>query len=147
MAERTPLFKHPLVVLFDSFYPGFCDSPGNFFSDAIPGTDGHVSLQAVNCMLFMTFRIGSLVVAFHRSHWDGQRCLSVSVTRCMIFGNQLWCSQKSAIMTRSPPHLPACPGLHEWGLKEGRHAWGPLSTSPSRHLSHDVLLSDRSRMK
>ena len=67
MAERKLLFKHMLVVLLGSFCPGVSDFPGSFFSDAIPGTYGDMSFQAVSWMLFMTFGIGSLVVTFHRS--------------------------------------------------------------------------------
>ena len=79
MAEKTPLFKHLLVVLLGSFCSGVNDIPGNFFSDTIMGTDGNVSLQEANCMLLMTFEIAFLVVAFHGSHWDGLNLLSGSI--------------------------------------------------------------------
>ena len=89
MAERTPLFKHPLVVLLGPFCPGVSDLPGNVFSDATLGTDGDVSLHAVNWMLFMTFGIVSLVVTFHRSHYDDLNLLGGFITRHMVSGNQL----------------------------------------------------------
>ena len=54
-AEGTLLFKHLLVVLLGSFCPGVSDFPGNFFSDAIPGTDDNVSLHTVDWMFFMAF--------------------------------------------------------------------------------------------
>ena len=66
MAERTPLFKHPLVVLLGASCPGISDFPGTLLSDSTLGTDGGVSHQAVNWMFFMTFGITSWVVAFHK---------------------------------------------------------------------------------
>ena len=89
IAERTPLFKHPLVVLLGTSGSGISDFPGNFLSDATLGTNGNVSTQAVYWMLFMTSGIASWVVAFHRNHCDGLNLLSGSTTSCMIFGNQL----------------------------------------------------------
>ena len=88
MAERTPLVKHLLVVLFGSFWPGVSDFPGNFLSDATLGTNGDVSLQNVNWMFFMTFGIASFGVAFHGGHCDGLNLLGGSTARHMISGNQ-----------------------------------------------------------
>ena len=68
MSERTPPFKHLLVVHLGSVCPGVSALPGNFLLDATPDIGGDVSLQAVNLMFLMTFVIASLVVAFQRSH-------------------------------------------------------------------------------
>ena len=64
MAEKTPLSKHPLVVLLGSFCSGISVLPGHFFYDAIPGTDGDLNLQTVNLMFFV-WPLGLLPLLLH----------------------------------------------------------------------------------
>ena len=76
------------MVPLGSFHPGVSASHGNFISVAILGTDGDVSLQALNWMLFMTFWIGSLVVNSKGATEIAAIPFGGSVARCMISGNQ-----------------------------------------------------------
>ena len=147
MAERTPLLKHPLVVLLDPFCPGFSELPGNFLFDVTPGTDGNVSLQAVSWMLSITFGIASLVVAFYRRHWNGLSLLSTSITRHKISGNQLWSGQKSVTMIRSTPHLTSLPRTSWMMFGSGKAYLRPFGHLSFEASPPDVLLSERSRLK